>query len=158
MFSPRVPDSHMDRDCCGHGGKCLCIPNTCSRKGGEVAMTAKCPCPLRQTEAQEAELWHHLPYSLPKKQDPGGMWSCQQTLGIPNIWGRVEWVVSETDQGRTAITGQGLVSKPLWNWISLKTALPSLLYVPCFAFPSLPTFHFFLEAVFRSLRANIVVV
>lgn len=54
MFSPRVPDSHMDWDCCGHSGKCLCIPNTCSREGGEVAVTAKCPCPLRQTEAQGA--------------------------------------------------------------------------------------------------------
>lgn len=33
-----------------------------------MAVTAKCPCPLRQTEAQGAELWHHLPYSLPKNR------------------------------------------------------------------------------------------
>lgn len=74
MFSPGVPDSHMSGDYCGHSGKCLCIPNTCCRDG-EVAVTAgaKCPCPVEQIEAQEAELWHHLPYSLPRNQDPGGM-------------------------------------------------------------------------------------
>lgn len=158
MFFPRVCDTHTDRDYCGHSGKCLCIPNTCCREGGELAVTAgaKCPCPVRQWGSR-----NRASLQLIKKLDPGGMWSCQQTLGIPNIWGRVEWVVFWDWLGKNCNHDQGLVSKPLWSWISLKTTLPSLLCPPCFAYPALPCLpfpllHFFLEVIFTSLRANIL--
>lgn len=62
-----------------------------------------------------------------------------------------EWF-PETDQGRTTITRPGLYIKAI-----VELNIPE----DCFAFPALPwlpfpLLHFFLEAIFTSLRANVL--